>query len=286
MSQAVASVRDRLPSSREEFESAFDATVRDNRFTVAVLFPAVGAVMLIGSAEGAVPEPLSFNPWLLLFGVIVMRSPLVAGVIPLVDRRGFAALSLLTAYTYAIEVIGVWTGFPYGQFSYGVSLGPMLGGVPVALPVFFIPLVINAYLLCVLLLGKRASSRAVRLVVVSVAVVAMDVVLDPGAVALGFWSFADGSFYGVPLTNYAGWLLSAVVSVFLLDVAFDREPLLRRLESCDFMLDDMVSFVILWGGINLWFLNPVPAAVAIAFGIGLVRADRFDSRLLNPLRDL
>lgn len=285
MSQSVASVRDRLPSSREEFESAFDATVRDNRFTVAVLFPAVGAVMLIGSAEGVVPEPLSFNPWLLLFGVIVMRSPLVAGVFPLVDRRAFAALSILTAYTYAIEVIGVWTGFPYGQFSYGVSLGPMLGGVPVALPVFFIPLVINAYLLCVLLLGERASSRAVRLVVVSVAVVAMDVVLDPGAVALGFWSFADGSFYAVPLTNYAGWLISAVFSVFLLDVAFDREPLLRRLEFCDFMLDDMVSFVILWGGINLWFFNPVPAAVALVFGIGLVRADRFDSRLLNPLRD-
>jgi putative membrane protein len=50
------------------------------------------------------------------------------------------------------------------------------------------------------------------------------------------------------------------------------------------MLDDMVSFVILWGGINLWFGNLLPAAVAAAFGVGLVRADRFDTRLFAEWR--
>jgi putative membrane protein len=112
----------------------------------------------------------------------------------------------------------------------------------------------------------------------------MDVVLDPGAVALGFWSFEAGGFYGVPASNYAGWVLSAVVTVFLLDAFFDREALLTRLESCEFMLDDMVSFVILWGGVNLWFGNFVPVAVAALFGVGLVRADRFDTRLFDPFR--
>jgi len=110
----------------------------------------------------------------------------------------------------------------------------------------------------------------------------MDIVLDPGAVALGFWSFGEGGFYGVPLTNYAGWVLSATVAVFLLDASLDRDALLRRLESCEFMLDDMVSFVILWGGINLWFGSLVPALVALLFGAGLVRAERFDARLLDP----
>lgn len=277
-----ATLRERLPSDRPEFEAAFDATVRENRFTIAVLFPTVGAVTLVASAEGVLPEPLVFNPWLLLFGVLVMRSPLVAGVLPVFDRRALAGILVLTAYTYGIEVVGVLTGFPYGEFSYGVSLGPMVGGVPVALPVFFIPLVVNAYLLCVLLLGESASSRAVRLAVVVPTVVAMDVVLDPGAVALGFWTFAEGGFYGVPLSNYAGWALSAVVAVVLLDLALDRDALVRRLVSCEFVLDDMVSFVVLWGAINIWFWNPASVVVALAFGVGLVRADSFDSSLLDP----
>ena len=279
-----ATLRERFPADREELQTTLDATVRENRFTIAVFFPAVGAVSLVASAEGWLPEPLAFNAWLLLFGVVVMRSPLVAGVLPVMKRRAFVGVALLTTYTYAVEVVGISTGIPYGEFSYGVSLGPMAGGVPLALPVFFIPLVVNAYLLCVLLLGERAAARTVRLGVVIPTVIAMDIVLDPGAVALGFWSFADGGFYGVPLSNYVGWTLSAVVSVVLLDASFDRDALLTRLESCEFMLDDMVSFVILWGGINLWFGNIVPALVAVGFGVGLVRAESFDARLFDLRR--
>ncbi|QKY18409.1 bisanhydrobacterioruberin hydratase [Halorubrum sp. CBA1229] len=259
-----------------------DRTVRENRFTIAVLFPLVGALALVGSAEGWVPEPFAFHPWFVLFGVLVMRSPLVVGALPAIDRRALGWIGVLIAYTYAIELLGVATGWPYGSFEYTVDLGPMLGGVPVALPVFFIPLVVNAYLLCLLLLGSRASNGWLRLATVIAAVVAMDVVLDPGAVALGFWSFGGGSFYGVPLSNYAGWVVSATVAVVTLDRAFAGTALRDRLRDCEFMLDDMVSFVILWGGINLWYGNLLPAAVAAAFGVGLVRADRFDARLFTP----
>jgi putative membrane protein len=148
--------------------------------------------------------------------------------------------------------------------------------------VFFIPLVMNAYLLVVLLLGSTAASRPIRLGSVIAAVLAMDLVLDPGAVALGFWVYPGGGlYYGVPLSNYAGWVLSATVAVVALDVAFSRQALLDRLVDTEFMLDDLVSFVILWGGINAWFGNWIPVVVAAAFGVGLVRTDRFDSRLLR-----
>ena len=277
-------IRDRVPSTREGAEASLDRLVRENRFTIAVLFPAVGAVTLVGSAEGWIPEPFAFHPWFVLFGVLVMRSPLVVGILPLFDRRAAGWLGVLIAYTYAIEAIGVRTGWPYGTFEYAVSLGPMLGGVPVALPVFFVPLVVNAYLLYLLLSDGRVSSGWVRLLAVALVVVAMDVVLDPGAVAVGFWTFGGGGFYGVPLSNYAGWVLSATVAVAALDRAFDADAVRGRLARCEFMLDDMVSFVILWGGINVWFGNYLPAAVALAFGVGLVRADRFDARLLNPWR--
>ncbi len=277
-------VFDRLPGTRGELQTLLDRIVRENRFTIAVVFPAVGAVTLVASAEGWLPDPLAFNPWFVLFGVFVMRSPLIVGVLPLINRRAAGWVGVLIAYTYFIEHLGVRTGWPYGTFEYTISLGPMLGGVPLALPLFFIPLVMNAYLLCLLLLGSRAANGWIRLLVVIPAVVTMDVVLDPAAVSLGFWDFGGGAFYDVPLSNYAGWGLSATVAVVTLDRAFDRLGLRERLENCEFILDDMVSFVILWGAINVWFGNLVPAVVAFLIGLGLVRTDRFDSELLNPRR--
>jgi putative membrane protein len=282
------------PRGRGEWEAWLDGLVRRERFTISVVFPVTGAVLLVASAEGwllgsvgagawRVPlAPLSFNPWLVLLGVLVMRSPLIVGVLPTVGRRAAAGVAALAAYAYAIEFVGTRTGWPYGHFEYVVDLGPTVGGIPLALPVFVLPLVMNAYLLGLLLLGERAARRVVRLPAVVALVVVMDLVLDPGAVALGFWQYAAGGpVYGVPLSNYAGWVLSATVSVIVLDAAFDRTALLDRLERVPFMLDDLVSFVILWGAINAWAGNWGAVAVAAAFGAGLLATDRFDASLLR-----
>jgi putative membrane protein len=271
-----------LPRSRAETEALLETLVVENRFTIAVVFPAVGALLLVASAEGLLPPPLSFNGWLILLGTLVMRSPLVVGVLPLVTRRAAVAVAALCGYAYAIEYVGVTTGLPYGEFFYGVDLGPVVAGVPLGLPVFFVPLVMNGYLLCLLLLGDRARRAVVRLPVVVATVVAMDLVLDPGAVALGFWVYPGGGpVYGVPLSNYAGWVLSASVAVMALDFGFRRAGLLDRLATCPFMLDDLVSFVILWGGINAWFGNWGAVALAAVFGYGLLRTDRFDAAFLS-----
>jgi len=263
---------------RARLERRLDDVVEENRFTIAVVFPALGAVTLLASAEALLPGPLNFNPYFLLFGVAVMRLPLVAGVAPLLTRRAATGLLALCGYTYAVEFVGVLTGYPYGHFEYGVDLGPMINGqIPAALPLFFLPLVLNAYLLCLLLLGRRAGRSAVRLPVVVLAVIGMDLALDPAAVSIGFWAYdSGGRYYGVPWMNYAGWVLSATVAVALLDRSLDRDGVLSRLERCRFMLDDLVSFVVLWGVVNAYFGNWIPAVLAAGFGYGLWRTDRFD----------
>jgi putative membrane protein len=276
MASESAIARVTMPS-RDRVEAGLDGVVERNRFTIAVVFPVTGAALLLASAWGWLPPALSFQPWLVLAGVVVMRLPLVAGVTPLIDRRAAVAILVLVSYAYAIEFVGLATGVPYGQFSYGVALGPMVAGVPVALPVLFLPLVLNSYLLCLLLFGEATRSRWFRLPVVTATVVTVDLVLDPGAVALGFWTYeAGGAYFGVPLSNYAGWALSATVGVAVFDLAFDADELRARLETCPFMLDDMVSFVVLWGAINLAFGTVLPAGLAVLFGAALVVTDRFD----------
>ncbi|MFC7026436.1 bisanhydrobacterioruberin hydratase [Halomicroarcula sp. GCM10025710] len=266
-----------VPETRPEATERLDALVREHRFTIAVVFPLVGAVTLLASAEGLLPPPLAFNPFFVLFGTLVMRLPLIAGAFPLITRKAAAALLALTAYAYGIELVGVRTGWPYGDFSYGVDLGPMLfGEVPLGLPIFFFPLVLNSHLLVILLLGRRAASTSIRLLATLSTVLLVDLVLDPGAVSIGFWAYEVQQFYGVPWTNYQGWLLSGTVAVVLFDVGFERAGLRQRLEECEFMLDDLVSFVVLWGSINLYYANWIPVALAALLGAGLLLTDRFD----------
>ncbi|ELY93956.1 carotene biosynthesis associated membrane protein [Natrialba hulunbeirensis JCM 10989] len=260
-----------------------ESIIRENRFTIAVVFPVIGAVTLVASDIGLLPEPVAYNPLLLLFGTAVMRSPLLVGLLPRIGWWALGCLGLLTVYTYAIEIVGVRTNWPYGAFEYTIQLGPMLlGEVPLALPLFFIPLVLNAYLLTLLVLGDRHRNPVLRLASAVTAVIAVDLVLDPAAVAIGFWEFVPaGVYYGVPVSNYLGWLLSGTIAVVLVDLAFDREALLERVRSCEFILDDLVSFVLLWGSINLLYGNWIPAAIAGLFCLGLFSTGRYDRDLLR-----
>jgi putative membrane protein len=261
--------------SDREVERWLSTLVRENRFTVAVVFPLVGAALFVASHEGWLPAWLAMNPLLVLFGTAVMRLPLVAGLAPLVDRRAGVGLLAVTAYSYAVEYVGVHYGVPYGEFSYQLELGPMVGGVPIGLPIFFLPLVVNSYLLVLLLLPR--TSRLRRTLAALAVVLVVDFVLDPAAVGLGFWAYDGGGFYyGVPLSNFAGWVLSGLLAVSLVEWSFDREALSARLRSCEFALDDFVSFVLLWGAMNVYFQNWVAVALAVGLSAGLVRTDRFD----------
>ncbi|MFC3957315.1 bisanhydrobacterioruberin hydratase [Halovivax cerinus] len=254
-----------------------DEFVREHRFTIAVVFPLVGAVVLVASAEGLLPDPLAFNPLLVLVGTAVMRLPLIVGFLPVLDRHLAGAVLALVAYTYAIEFLGLTTGWPYGHFEYGVSLGPMVGGVPLALPLFFLPLVLNAVVLSTLLVGAGDRRWPRRLALGVALVITIDLVLDPAAVSIGFWSYATaGPYYDVPATNYAGWLLSGSIAVALLEGTLPRASLQARLRTCEFALDDLVSFVLLWGGINALYGNWLPVGLAGVLLASLLRTGRFD----------
>jgi putative membrane protein len=253
-----------------------DDFVSEHRVTISAVFPVIGAVLLILSATGSLPDVIAFNPWLILFGVIVMRLPLIVGLLPVLDHRAVLGLATLSLYSYIIEVVGVQTGWPYGWFSYGVSLGPMIAGVPVALPLLFLPLVLNAYLLVLLVIPSARSTWYTRIISVITVVLAIDFVLDPGAVSLGFWSYESSWLHGVPLSNYLGWVLSATVATIGFDAALRTNAVVNRLSSTPFMLDDLVSFTLLWGSVNAFYYNISSVLVALGFIGLLVHADRFD----------
>lgn len=272
----MVSKQGKVDLNRSYIENNIDRLVSENRFTIAALFPLFGCLMMILSSEwSGMPRILSFNPILILFGVFIMRLPLVSGLLPLINKKSALLIATLTAYTYIIEIIGVSTGLPYGEFEYGVSLGPMLFDVPLALPLFFIPLVFNSYLLSTLLFDFT-DRRILRVPTVVLMVILIDMILDPAAVSLGLWSYSQGIYYGVPIQNYIGWILSATIATVLIDVSFEFSKLKSRVQDCEYFLDDMVSFSLMWGLINLYYLSVVPAFISLLFILSLIKTEKFN----------
>ncbi len=145
---------------------------------------------------------------------LIAAPAFIALFVHLGARRAAASVLAVSAFAYAIESVGVATGLPYGPFFYGEALGPKLFGlVPYLLPVTYVPLVIGA-----VAAASRLSSRpATHIILATLLLVLIDGVLDPGAAALGFWTWTEsGPYYGVPLTNFVGWMVSGAVSATLL----------------------------------------------------------------------
>ena len=157
-------------------------------------------------------------------------------------RRAALSLLALSAFGYTVETVGVATGFPYGAFYYGEALGPRLFGlVPYLLPVSYVPLVLGA----VAALWPIAS-RPVHAIAAAVLLVLMDGVLDPGAAALGFWVWPEGgAYYGVPASNYAGWMLSGTLAAAIL-----RSTAKWRDAPPPGLLDSAIIALPFWTGVN------------------------------------
>ena len=121
------------------------------------------------------------------------------------------------------EAVGVHTGFPFGSYAYTGTLGPQLLGVPLVVPLAWVMMAWPA-----LVVGPHAGSSPGRRSRRSAAraLASWDVFLDPQMVDAGHWRWAVPDpglplVPGVPLTNYAGWLLVAVaIMIALLDRAW------------------------------------------------------------------
>lgn len=132
--------------------------------------------------------------------------------------RGARFTALLVAVTagggLAVELAGVHTGWPFGEYRYTGTLGPQAAGVPLVIPLAWTMMAYPA-----LLVGKVITTQRVAgPLVAGWALASWDLFLDPQMVDAGHWVWAAGgpAVLGIPLSNFAGWTLVAVVMMALL----------------------------------------------------------------------
>ena len=112
------------------------------------------------------------------------------------------------------ELLGTSTGFPFGDYAYLNGLGYKVAGlVPFTIPLSWFYVGFSAYLLALTMLRQ---SRHWMICLEAIALgglmlTSWDFVLDPAMTQLlvPFWEWSTpGNFFGIPLQNYGGWLLT------------------------------------------------------------------------------
>jgi uncharacterized membrane protein len=126
---------------------------------------------------------------------------------------------------WASEVLGSETGIPFGAYHYTESLQPQLLGVPLLIPLAWLMMLPPSWAVAQRLTGRHSGPAFVA--VSALAFTAWDLFLDPQMVRWGLWSWdAPGAYFGIPLVNFAGWLLvSALITALVRPPALPVGPL-------------------------------------------------------------
>jgi putative membrane protein len=169
----------------------------------------------------------------LLLGTLVLRPYvtgflawfLVAGVRDLGGLRTAGFLLWGALVSLAAEIPSTRVGIPFGLYQYtGSTAGAELyvANVPLFSTLSFPFLAYAAFCVARRALGPSrtgAADRARLIVLSGVLMTLLDVVIDPLAVRGERWflghvfSYPGGLYFGVPLSNFAGWLLVGLVTV-------------------------------------------------------------------------
>jgi putative membrane protein len=144
--------------------------------------------------------------------VVVALTVVVGFLFVLANAGSKTAIGLVVVGGFAVEALGVATGFPFGDYSYSGALGPRLLGVPVVIPLAWAWMAYPAWLAA----GRLSANRLIRVPLAAIGLAAWDLFLDPQMVAEHYWTWYDPSpalpgVPDVPISNYLGWLAVALI---------------------------------------------------------------------------
>lgn len=164
-------------------------------------------------------QPAASNPALVAVtaaGVMLFAAASITHAATTLGARAALALVVVAGGLGLVaEAVGVATGVPFGRYAYAGTLGPQLLGVPLLVPLAWTMMAYPCLLAGRSLRRGGRGRRAVPVLAAGWLLAAWDVFLDPQMVAAGHWRWAHPDpalpgVAGIPLTNFAGWLLVAL----------------------------------------------------------------------------
>jgi len=231
------------------------------------IWAALGALVLIQIcyplSSGSTRAALTVST--VLIGYIISTTH------ALVTRGPRVALALVGTATlggFAVEAVGVATGFPFGAYDYSGELGPRLLGVPLIIPLAWTWMAWPAWLAAL----RLARATPARVAIAAFGLAAWDLFLDPQMVAEGYWRWqhptpALPGVPGVPIGNYLGWLGFALLLMAALAAAGGRAA--KTPDAADAPI------------IALWFWTYASSVLAHAVFLGLPASAAWGGALMG-----
>ncbi len=163
--------------------------------------------------------------------VILMLFSLVHAWYTLGGRHSLVFFALTATVSWGYEQAGVATGLIYGAYQYTDRLGAKLGHVPLLIPIAWFMMVYPSYIIANLIVAGQPTVKCAALgwivwlsFISAMVMTAWDLVIDPifSSPPRQAWIWeTSGPYFGVPLHNFAGWLLTTF-TIYLLYRVFER----------------------------------------------------------------
>jgi bisanhydrobacterioruberin hydratase len=233
--------------------------------------------ILAGSAYFVATQPITPQMALVSsISVLFFAIPSYRAVLLLQGKkRTLALLALIGMYALFIESLAIKTGFPYGEFVYKDVLGNKIFGLtPWTVAFAYPPIIFLAYWF-----GRTVTKNTKKACAVATCTaVAIDTVLDPAAVKLGFWYWPSGGFfYNVPLVNFLGWVLTSAVSVYLVHAFFKRS----KPSNLQGLYTSGLMIVWFWTWVNIWLGHLWPSFIGLVLMYVFIRHIRGSTGILK-----
>jgi len=111
--------------------------------------------------------------------------------------------------SFVIEWLGVKTGKIFGQYVYGETLQPILSGVPIAIGFAWLCVLLTSTAVVQRILPKFSNYHfVVQAISISLLMVLFDIVMEPAAMKLGYWTWLSGS---ILIQNFIAWFVISFV---------------------------------------------------------------------------
>lgn len=154
------------------------------------------------------------SPWSQQFMLLTPLYLLTVAVMLLssykVNMRRMLTFMTIASLGFAVEVLGVSTGFPFGTYWYGNVMGPKVWGVPLAIGANWGVLVVAA----AGIMKNWRANNFIKGILGATILLGFDLFMEPVAVKYGWWIWENVS---VPWTNYAAWW---VIAFALIQIEF------------------------------------------------------------------
>lgn len=156
--------------------------------------------------------------------------------------RTWMLWSAVAMLGYGVEVVGVRTGLIFGTYAYGPVLGPHLLDTPPLIGANWLLLVASASAI-VPSWGPRGLARSLA---VALVLVGLDALMEPVAVAMSMWHWAQAD---IPLQNYLGWFGLAFILAELYRRALPevQNPLAGLLLGCQLLFFAVLRLTLVSG---------------------------------------